>query len=206
MDFTRPIEVLIPGVQGRIFGVLVETTEELNLRTVARLADVSVAQAARVLPDLVELGLVERREAPPSALFRLVRENVAARFVLALTDLRQALLTEMGRAADALPMVPVSVIVFGSFARSEADRSSDIDAVFVRPRGVGEDDDEWSASVERWRDVVRRASGNAIEVLEIAIEDVGGRLRARRGVWREIRRDGVVVAGESLAELEAADG
>ncbi len=67
MDFTRPVEGIIPGVQGRILGVLVETTEELNLRTIARLADVSVAQAYRVLPELVEMGGVERREAPPSA-------------------------------------------------------------------------------------------------------------------------------------------
>jgi hypothetical protein len=38
--------------------VLAETTAELNLRTLARLSGVSVAQMSRVLPDLVELGLV----------------------------------------------------------------------------------------------------------------------------------------------------
>ncbi|MFN2486157.1 MAG: helix-turn-helix domain-containing protein [Acidimicrobiia bacterium] len=66
----------IPGVQGRILAVLAETTADLNLRTIARLSGTSVAHASRVLPDLVSLGIVERREAPPSALFRLVRDHV----------------------------------------------------------------------------------------------------------------------------------
>ncbi|MFQ5517665.1 MAG: helix-turn-helix domain-containing protein, partial [Acidimicrobiia bacterium] len=63
MNFARPIEAIIPGVQGRVLAVLAETTAELNLRTIARLSEVSLAQASRVLPGLVELGLVERREA-----------------------------------------------------------------------------------------------------------------------------------------------
>ena len=79
MDFRRPVEAVIPGVQGRILGVLAETTAELNLRSIARLSGVSPAQASRVLPELVALGLVERREAPPSALFALVDEHVAGR-------------------------------------------------------------------------------------------------------------------------------
>ena len=43
MDFVHPIEAVIPGAQGRVLAVLVETTAELNLRTLARLAGVSVS-------------------------------------------------------------------------------------------------------------------------------------------------------------------
>jgi DNA-binding IclR family transcriptional regulator len=64
--------------------VLTETTAELNLRPVARLAGVSQAQASRLLPALVELGVVERREVPPASLFRLVPEHVASRALLDL--------------------------------------------------------------------------------------------------------------------------
>ena len=45
MDFVHPVRSVIPGVQGRVLAVLSETTAELSLRTLARLADVSVAQA-----------------------------------------------------------------------------------------------------------------------------------------------------------------
>ena len=84
MDFVQPIAAVIPGAQGAVLAALAETTAELNLRTLARLSGVSVAQASRVLPGLVELGLVERREVPPSSQFRLVRTHIAARAVLEL--------------------------------------------------------------------------------------------------------------------------
>lgn len=202
MDFVRPIEAIVPGVQGRVLSVLAETTTDLNMRTIARLADVSLAQASRVLARLVELGVVERRDVPPSSLFQLVREHVAVGPLLALARARDALIGEMGRLAAGLPLVPVSVIVFGSFARGEADVDSDVDAVLVRPAGVGESDELWSESVEQWRASVRQAGGNRVEVLEAGSDEVVALLNARRQVWRDIWRDGLVVHGLSLAELE----
>ena len=167
MDFVEPVQAVIPGAQGRILGVLVETAAELNVRTIARLSGVSLAQASRVLPKLVELGLVERREAPPSALFRLVAENIAARFVRGLAGARQAVLEELGQMAQELSPTPVSVIVFGSFARGEADSQSDLDVVVVRPVDVDQDDEPWTTAVERWRLGARRLTGNAVEVIEV---------------------------------------
>jgi predicted nucleotidyltransferase len=204
VDFSQPIRALVPGVQGKLLAALAETTAGLNLRTVARLAGVSIAQASRVLSDLVDLGVVERTDVPPSALFRLVREHVAARPILDLLEARERLLDEMGRIAASLPVPPASVIVFGSLARGEADRASDIDAVVVRPATRDEDDETWSSSIDQWRRAVRRASGNRVEVLEVDMSEVGARLRGRQPLWRDVRRDGIVVYGSSLAELEDA--
>lgn len=207
MDFVRPVEAIIPGVQGRVLSVLAETTADLNMRTIARLADVSLAQASRVLARLVELGVVERRDVPPSSLFRLVRQHVAAGPLLALARSRDTLIGEMTRFAAELPVVPVSAIVFGSFARGEADIGSDIDTVLVRPTGVDESDESWAESVEQWRASVRRASGNRVEVLEVGSDDVAALLSGRRQVWRDIRRDGLVVHGLVMDELaEGSDG
>ena len=117
MDLVQPVQAVIPGSQGRILAALAETSAELSLRTIARLSGVSIAQASRVMPKLVELGMVERREVPPSALFRLVDEHVASRAVLALGGARRTVLEQVGRAASAVGPPPVSVIRFGSFAR-----------------------------------------------------------------------------------------
>jgi len=204
MDFVRPIEAVIPGVQGRVLAVLAETTAELNLRTIARLSGVSHAQVSRVLPGLVELGLIERREAPPSSLFRLVPEHVAAGPLVALARGRDGVIEEMGKAASVLPVVPESVIIFGSFARGEADGESDIDVVFVRPGDLDESDDAWADSVEQWRSRIRRVSGNPVEVLEAGSEEIGARLQSRSPVWRDIRREGIVVHGRALNELAEA--
>ena len=201
VDFVRPVQTVIPGAQGRIVAVLAETSAELNLRTVARLSGVSLAHASRVMPVLVDLGMVERREAPPSALFRFVPDNVAARAITALTRTRETVLADMASGVARLDRPPVSVVAFGSFARGEADSESDIDIVVVRPRDVPEDDPPWREGLDRWRDHVGRVTGNRVELLEISESEVSQRLRSRKPLWVGIQRDGILVFGSPLAEL-----
>ncbi|MFT7601919.1 MAG: putative nucleotidyltransferase [Acidimicrobiales bacterium] len=201
MDFMHPVQAVIPGTQGRVLAVLAETTAELNLRTVARLADVSPAQASRVLPGLVELGLVDRREVPPSSLFQLNRTNLAASLVVELSQSRDLALKAIGAAAADLSTPPSSVIIFGSFARREADRHSDIDAVIVRPDGIDADDDTWSAGVEQWRETIRAITGNTVEVVETNQTEAAKKLASKRELWRAVARDGVVVHGATLDQL-----
>jgi DNA-binding transcriptional ArsR family regulator len=198
MDVAQPVVAVIPGVQGRILSVVAETSAELNLRAIARLAGVSPAQASRILPVLVGLGIVERREAPPSALFRFVPEHVAARAVAALTRTRQTILDELGALAASLVPAPVSLVVFGSFARGEATAGSDIDVVVVRPTGVDEEAPEWRQGIDDLRQRGRRMAGNRVEILEIGEADVTRRLRSASPVWKDIRSEGVVVHGKSL--------
>ncbi|CAN5839216.1 hypothetical protein BH24ACT3_BH24ACT3_02290 [soil metagenome] len=184
-----------------MLAVLAETTADLNLRTIAQLSGVSHAQASRVLPGLVELGVVERREVPPSSLFRLVPEHVAARVVLDLARATDTVLDEIGRMAPALPFPPVSVIVFSLFSRREAGADSDIDVVVVRPGGIDEVDEDWASSIEQWRTDVRRLTGNPVEVLEVSDDEAASRLTGRSQVWADIRRKGRVVHGLSLDRL-----
>lgn len=204
MDFLRPVEAVVPGAQGRVLAVLAETTAELNLRTIARLADVSQAQASRVLPGLVDLGIVERREVPPSSLFRLVPEHVASRAILDLARSVDAVIDEVGRLAGSLPVAPSSVILFGSFARREARTDSDIDVAVVRPELVDEDDEPWATSIEQWRNDVGRLTGNPVELLEVSAAEAVAALRSDSPLWMEIRREGRVVSGAGLTELRNA--
>jgi predicted nucleotidyltransferase len=204
VDFVYPVQAVIPGTQGRVLAVLAESTAELNLRTVARLARVSPAQASRVLPGLVELGLVERREVPPSSLFRLNRQHIAAKAVIELARSHDIALERIATAARNLQVPPASLIIFGSFARREADRHSDIDALIVRPDGVDEDDETWATGLEQWRDVVRSVTGNRVEVIETDRAEATEKLAGRQSVWRDIATDGVVVHGATLDELRGA--
>ncbi|MFN7148858.1 MAG: nucleotidyltransferase domain-containing protein [Microthrixaceae bacterium] len=131
-------------------------------------------------------------------------EHIASRTLLSLARSADRVLDEMGRLARALPRAPVSVIVFGSFARREADARSDIDVVVVRPSGIDGDDDEWDTSLDEWRRAVRRLTGNPVEILEVSAADAARKLRGRSQVWADIRRDGHVVEGLNIAELREA--
>ena len=201
MDLVQPVQAVIPGAQGRILAVLAETSAELSLRTIARLSGVSIAQASRVMPKLVELGMVERRELPPSSLFRLVNEHVASRAVLALAGARRTVLEQVGRAAGALASPPVSVILFGSFARGDARSGSDIDVVIVRPAAVAEENEAWASGLETWRQHARRITGNRIEIVEVSEREIARLLQGREPLWSDVARDGVVIFGRPVSEL-----
>lgn len=94
------------------------------------------------------MGMVERQEVPPAALFRVVREHVAVRAVMELSRARDVVVGVLGQLAAKLSSPPVSVIVFGSFARWEAGVESDIDVVVVRPAAVGEGSEAWRREIE----------------------------------------------------------
>lgn len=201
MDFRHPVEAAIPGAQGRVISALLGTSGELNLRTIARVAGVSIAQASRVLPGLVDLGMIERREVPPSSLFRLVPEHVATRALLALADSRKVVMAEMGHAATEISPAPISVITFGSFARGDSELDSDIDVIMVRPAGIDADHDGWTRAIERWRTVVGRVAGNTVEILDVDADAIAAKLSGGSQLWRDIRRDGQVVFGKRLDAL-----
>lgn len=201
MDFARPVEVVIGGAQGRLLAVLVEITAPLTLRRLASLAGVSPAQASRVMPRLVELGIVDRREVPPASQFVLARDNVAAQLLLQLADAREIALREIGEAASTISPEPVSVIAFGSFARGDADAESDIDLAVVRSDSVDEDDEQWADSVDDWRRQVRAVTGNDVEIVEATATEARRKLSGRSELWRNIQRDGIVVHGLALHEL-----
>src|SRR5437879_6015166 len=156
MDYLKSVEAVIPGVQGRLLGVLARTETELTMRTAAKLAGVSANQAAAVLNHLAALGLVDRREAGRAALVSLARDNEATRAVLALESLTEAVLARLRTEAEAIEPVPANLTVFGSFAAGSARSDSDLDVLAVRPDGVGQDEPRWLDSLGRWCDRASR--------------------------------------------------
>lgn len=205
MDYQRPVEALIPGVQGRILAVLSRVSTDLTMRSVAQLAAVSPQQASVVIGRLVDLGVVVRRDVPPASLVRLDPENLAAQAVIAIAGLRQAGIDHMRRLAADITPPPASLVVFGSFARGEAGPESDIDVLAVRPAGMDSDSDEWTESLGVWTERARRTLGNPVNVIEVAAEEIPA-LLARPGpsVWQDASRDGIAIAGEPLERLAKA--
>ena len=201
VDFRQPVEAVIPGAQGKLLAVFAETTAGLSVRTAARLSGVSLAQTSRILPELATLGILDRTEIPPSTVYQLVEENAASRAIRSLARSRDRVLSELGELAKSMVIPPVSIIVFGSFARGEAGRESDVDIVMVRGSCV-DASSEWSEGLDEWRRSARRLTGNEVEVMEVDEFDVSLRLRSRRPVWQDIRREGIVVFGKTLQELQ----
>ncbi len=204
MDFGQPIEAVVPGVQGRVLGVLARTDAELTMRTVAGLAGVSVNRAVAVLNGLVELGVVRRRDAGSAALVSLERENQVARLLLALQDVRRTVIERFQATASMIQPAPASLVLFGSFARDEARTGSDIDVLAVRAAGVGPDDGRWIDSLGRWSESATRIAGNPVRVVIAGAGELPRLLRRPSSIWRAAASEGVVLAGTPLADVPTA--
>ena len=204
MDFRQSVEAIIPDAQGRVLATLARTTQELSLSALAELSGVSLAHVARVVPRLVELGVVERHDVPPAVLVKLVPEHLASRAILLLADLRPTFVQELRATAQHLDPVPLNVTLFGSFARADDDAESDVDVLVVRPSSVNEDDSNWADSIAHWEAHVHRISGNAVNRIEVGEDEVAKLIRSRRPLWQEIRREGIVLHGTPVADIGAA--
>ena len=201
MDYVHPVEMVIPGVQGRVLAVLARTESELTMRTVAELAGVSANRATAVLNHLVHLGLVERREVGSAALVRLVRENEAARSVLALVDLQEGVTARLRAEAENIQPAPASLVVFGSFVRGEARDDSDIDVLAVPPHGEHGASNLWATTLGAWCEEATRVAGNPVNLLEATGEELPKLVSSGSPVWRAIVEDGVVLAGVHPSEF-----
>ena len=180
----QPVEAGVPGVRGRVLGVLTRVETELTIRTVSRLAGASVQQTATVIAELVGLGMVTRRDAGSSALVALERENEAVGAVLGLAQVGERVMERLRDSAHDIEPQPASLIVFGSFARGDARLTSDLDVLAVRPIGLSPDEAAWLDPLGKWESNAHRIVGNPVHMLVVSQEEVHGLVRHRSGPWR----------------------
>ena len=94
--------------------------------------------------------------------------------------------------------------MFGSFARGEARRDSDVDVVAVRdPAAVsgGVEDDRWVASVGRWVEAARSITGNPVNLIDLDLSELRPSGRKAPSWLRDASKDGIVIAGRPLPDL-----
>lgn len=204
MDFERPVEALIPGASGRLLGALARVEAELPVSTLAAVAGVGRTRASSVLAALSDLGVVSRRQVGPTVLVRLERENAAGKLVADLANLRDLVVRQLRELAARIDPAPLSLTLFGSFARGEADRASDIDILAVPPSDDGRAG--WAASLTDFSSRAQVLTGNAVQILDYDLAELKRRYATREHeagaqFWRSATEDAVLLTGAELAVL-----
>ncbi len=205
VDYSRPLEAVIPGTAGKVLGVLARTHVELPIRRVAQLAGVSRDRASIEIRRLVVLGVVSRREVAGASLVKLERTNAAALALLALADARSTAISRLIELAKSIEPAPASLALFGSFARGHDDAESDLDVLAVRSDNVEPDDPSWLDSFGNWHDLARVVVGNPVNVIEISRHELPTLARTR-SLWRTIVDDAITLAGEAPSQIVAPVG
>jgi predicted nucleotidyltransferase len=195
MDFSRPLHVVTPTLDGDVLAVLARTEAELSGRKIHGLVGHSSEQGVRnSLERLVGQGVVVARSAGQAKLYLLNREHLAAPYISGLVNLRKELQERLGAELSAWRPRLKFAAIFGSVARGEATEKSDLDIFLIRPRGADSDGSAW---VSRVMELERKAAawtGNDARVLDFG-EDEIPEGAAAEPVLRDILREGLVVLG-----------
>lgn len=164
----EPLATVIPGVKGRVLGVLARTSRPLSGRQVAkRLEGVASPRGVQnALDELVRGGLVDREEHPSASLHTLNRRHLAARAIEQLADLRTVLLERLRENVAAWEVPAERVVLFGSAARGSGNETADIDLLVVRPDVVAVDDQTWRNQLYQLSIAVEEWTGNRADIIE----------------------------------------
>jgi predicted nucleotidyltransferase len=144
----------------------------------------------RSLARLVEQGVVRATEMGRNRVHELNRHHVAAPIADLLAGLRLETWKRLRARLASWNPKPQYACVFGSAARADGDSHSDIDVLLVHP-----------ALVEAW-------TGNPLQALEMSSFEWADHRRRRTGIYEEIARDAIKVAGDAdlLAVLQETAG
>ena len=186
MDFGQPFGGIIPGARGAVLAVLLRTGGALTGRRVHALVSDqhSLSAVQQALRDLEQLGLTTTEVVGRAGVHRINEQHEA---IAHLRPLRSPLELLKRVVADTVTDAD-AVLVFGSVARGEAQRDSDVDLVVI----AGPDWDGRAVLAQ----AVQERLGNDCDVLHLTPEEFTRPPAEREPVVAEILRDGMALIGE----------
>lgn len=173
MNLQRPFQVIAPTLDGDVLTVLARADRALTGRAIERESGGSHGGIQRALDHLVAEGIVGRERAGRAYLYRLNRDHLAAPWIEGLASLRLQLIERLRDSIGGWEIQPASSVLFGSAARGEAGRASDVDLLMIRPRAVDADDTAWREQVMALQETVSGWTGNDARVLEYGEGELG---------------------------------
>ena len=186
---SAPILDVVPGPRGLVLTALTRLTGQCTGRSLAAQAGVPTATTARILADLVDAGVVEAIPAGRATLYSLNREHLTARAISELAGLRFDLVAEIRKQIKTWVVPPIAGWLFGSTARGDGDRDSDIDLLLVAPDT--RDTDHWERQVGELAEQIERQTGNPVQIVEHTPESFLALKAARSPLTRALRVEGI---------------
>jgi len=206
MDLRNPIQSVIPSVHGAVLAVLARTNEPLSGRRVAELTAPRFGQTQvnQVLRKLAASGIVLLESRPPSNLYRLNHDHVAAEGIEALARMWTTLVTRIRTELDGWSIPPEAAWLFGSAARGEATAHSDIDILLVVADGELETEgiaEVWERQTEALAEHIKVWSGNVCEMLEMTRSELADAVERDDRLIHDLRGQAISLAGHDPRAL-----
>ena len=200
VDLGSPVLDVAPSVRGALLQALARLEAPVTRRQLAAAARVAPGNASAVIEDLIRSGLVTETVAGRSSMVVLNRGHLAAGPLLALAGLRGELIRRLRERLSAWSDVR-GAWLFGSVARGEAHKQSDVDLLMVA------DDLEQPDLHERLSQLqadVRVWTGNDLQLVEHSPISWQRLVRWKNPLVEQLRLDGIALTGDTTALLERA--
>jgi hypothetical protein len=172
MNLQRPFQVVAPTLDGDVLTALAGADRTLTGRAIERETGGSHGGVQRALDHLLAEGIVTRQRAGRAYLYQLNGDHLAAQWIQGLATLRLQLIDRLRTSIGSWKIPPASGVLFGSAARGEAGRASDLDLLMIRPAGTNADDDSWREQVMALERAASAWTGNDARVLEYGEEEL----------------------------------
>lgn len=173
MDFSHPLNVVTPTLDGDVLAALAGADDEFSGRRLHKVVGHGSEQGIRKAADrLVAQGIVHMRQVGRAKAYRLNRQHLAAPHIEGLAMARQELLARLRRSFDSWETSPAWALLFGSVAVGEGTRYSDLDLVVIRPSNVATEAHQW---LEQLANLEREASewtGNEARIVEFGEDEL----------------------------------
>jgi predicted transcriptional regulator len=201
MNVQKPYLAISPTIDTELLVSLAGSREARSGRRLAEEIGRSRTGVQHVLDRLVEDGLVQRVEAGSAFLYTFNHDHLLAQAVQEMAGVRAQLVQRMRALVGTWQTEPCHLSLFGSAARGDGDRQSDIDLFLVRPRSVDAEDEGWREQVEGLAERVNEWTGNHAGIIELEEKRLPGLRRRRPAALRELDRDAVDIAGTPVDQL-----
>ena len=203
MLLNRPLE----GIFGqsskiKILRFLVKSQAQLNGREIAKNVGLSHVKAHTALKDLTKHGVVSMRSVGSSLVYWLNEDNFLVKEIIRPAfEKEEGIFVRVARIIlrEIKPPRPLSIILFGSFAKGAASADSDIDIVIIYPRSKNKliIAKELSEAEKK----ITLLFGNHLAGAPLSINEFQNKLRKKDAFINEIIRTGKVIYGKNISEL-----
>jgi predicted nucleotidyltransferase len=205
MDLANPMQSVIPSAHGAVLAALARTDLPLSGHRIAELTKPKFSQTRvnDVLRHLTQSGVVLREKRPPSNLYRLNRDHVAADGILQLARMSATLVARIRAELENWSLPPPAAWLFGSAARGEGTAQSDIDIFLVLPATDLDSAavDIWERQTEVLTEKIMAWSGNRCDVIEMEAAELSAAVERDDLLVRDLREQAVILAGGDPRDL-----
>ncbi len=203
--FRQPLDAVFAAPSHlAVCRALLDTAEGVSGRQVARQAGINHQTCAVALGRLEELGVVRRQGSGQSQLFQLSRENLLVRDLLIplLRKEREIFPRVVRRMGELAAGRCVRALVFGSVARGEERRESDLDLLLIADGPWGQASTRQAANA--MRAVMAKEWGLRVNAIVLTQRAVEVRRRRRDPLIESILQEGIEIAIDRKKDREGA--